>query len=223
MVKKKNLSDSIAELLPEGMNSEILSKISDLVSKYTVDKVNEEVKVYMENYARKTRSFIRSQIDKLKEQAVKELELENETFRNAQLFETVRSMFAVEVTGDDEINGANILASVNEAQESKIDVLVNEVNRLLEENVKLRNSAKVVAEKNSLLESSIKKLKDKVSNLVETKTNRNSVMSDSAVVVSESTFKKAGPDKKVKASNKKFANEWLSEQVIDGVRTLIKG
>jgi hypothetical protein len=223
MVKKKNLSDSIAELLPEGMSSEILSKISDLVSKYTVDKVNEEVKVYMENYARKTRSFIRSQIDKLKEQAVKELELENETFRNAQLFETVRSMFAVEVTGDDEINGANILASVNEAQESKIDVLVGEVNRLLEENVKLRNSAKVVADKNSLLESSIRKLKDKVSNLVETKTNRNTVMSDSAVVVSESTFKNVGTDKSKKASNKKFANEWLSEQVIDGVRTLIKG
>jgi len=217
---KKNLSTSIAELLPENLGEDILNKLAELVSDYTVEKVNEEVKAYTEDLARKTRSFIRGQIEKLKEQAVKELELENETFRNAQLFETVRSIFATELTGEDELNGLNVLGAVSESQEQKIDVLVKEIDRLLQENIKLRNSAKVITDKNTMLESSVKKLTESVNKVTETKETKR--MSDKAVIVSEQTFAKTETTEKKAPKVNLNENEWLGPDVMKAMKELNK-
>ena len=134
MGKTKDFLTSIADLLPEGLDESVLEKIADLLS----NKIKEEVKTQNADLTNKVVSFIRGNIEKLKEHAVKELELENETFRNAQLFETMRSMFAVEVTPEDEVNGVSILATLGETQEQKINVLIAEVDKLLKENVKLK-------------------------------------------------------------------------------------
>ena len=109
----KNIISNISDLLPEGLDESTLEQIAKLVAK----KIEEEVKVQVSELTTKVTSFIRGNIEKLKEQAVKELELENETFRNAQMFETVRSMFALENNLDDEISGLNTLVSMTEEQE----------------------------------------------------------------------------------------------------------
>lgn len=219
MVKKKDLPTSIAELLPDGLDVNLIDKIATIVNEYTVEKVNEETAKLAEETTRKVKAFIRGNIEKLKEQAVKELELENETFRNAQLFETVRSLFSVELTGDDEVNATNLLASIGESQDQKIGVLVSEVDRLLQENIRLKGSAKILSDKNSMLESSVKALNEGKENV------KGKSLSDSAVIVSAETFEKKDQTKdlkKVNAKNPEMVNEWLSPGVMNGFKVLVK-
>jgi len=89
MSQQSKILDSMAEHLPEGLDESVLVKLSELCADYVEERVEEEVS----DLSTKVQSFIRGNIEKLKEQAIKELELENETYRNAQMFETVRSMF----------------------------------------------------------------------------------------------------------------------------------
>ena len=115
MSQSKNILDSVAEYLPEGLDESTLEKVSELVAVIIEQRVEEQVS----DLSTKVQSFIRGNIEKLKEQALKELELENDTFRNAQMFETVRSMFALENNNQDELHGMEVLASLGEQQEEK--------------------------------------------------------------------------------------------------------
>ena len=218
MSKKNNILSSISDLLPEGLDESTLGQIAQLVAK----KIEEEVKVQISELTTKVTSFIRGNIEKLKEQAVKELELENETFRNAQLFETVRSMFAVESTSDDELNGINALAAISETQESKIEVLVKEVDKLLKENVQLKKARKVLSGQNEKLQESVVSLKENFK-IASGKTQTRH-MSDSAIIVSEQNFKLR--DKEENKQEQKAnvnGNEWLNENIISASKKLIKG
>jgi hypothetical protein len=216
MVKKIDYLTSISDLLPEGLDEVTLDKVAALLA----SKIDEEVKAQIGDLTNKVTSFIRGNVEKLKEHAVKELELENETFRNAQLFETVRSMFAVENTAEDELNGINALAGISEAQEQKITVLATELDKLVKENVRLRKAGKLLSEQNVALKESVAKINETVSNA--TAKNRPH-MSDSAIVVSEETFKKkeAAKDTNTKKSQSN-GNEWLNESVLDAHRKLGK-
>ena len=107
MSHNKEVLDSVAQYLPEGLDEATLQKVSELVAVIIEQRVEERVG----DLTTKVQSFIRGNIEKLKEQAIKELELTNETFRNAQMFETVRSMFALENTNQDELNGMEALAN----------------------------------------------------------------------------------------------------------------
>jgi hypothetical protein len=218
MSKKNNILSSISDLLPEGLDESTLGQIAQLVAK----KIEEEVKVQISELTTKVTSFIRGNIEKLKEQAVKELELENETFRNAQLFETVRSMFAVESTSDDELNGINALAAISETQENKIEVLVKEVDKLLKENVQLKKARKVLSGQNEKLQESVVSLKENFK-IASGKTQTRH-MSDSAIIVSEQNFKLR--DKEENKQEQKAnvnGNEWLNENIISASKKLIKG
>jgi len=218
MNKKKEFVTSVADLLPEGLDENLMISIAKLLS----DKINEEVANEVQSLTRKTVAFIRNQIDKLKEQALKELELENDTYRNAKMFETVRSFFAVELTGDDEMSAINALASIGESQDNQIGVLVNEVESLAKENSKLKKSLKIVMDKNKLLESSVTTLSEQMEVTESNGSDQAPIMSDSAVVVSENNFKKKEQPKvnenssKLKNSN----NVWLTEDVLQSLNAL---
>jgi hypothetical protein len=211
----KNSMTGIADLLPEGLDEGTLEKIANLLAK----KIDEEVKVKISDLNTKVVSFIKGQIGKLKEQAIKELELENETFRNAQLYETMRSMFALENTADDEITGAGILASIGEAQEVKINTLVSELDKLLNENKRLRTAQKTLTSQNEQLKESVTKLVESAK--LATEKGNQKRMSDSAIVVSEQNFKirenKKDEKQVQKATN---GNEWLTESVVDAAKKL---
>lgn len=218
MSKQTNILTSISDLLPEGLDESTLGQIAQLVAK----KIEEEVKVQISELTTKVTSFIRGNIEKLKEQAIKELELENQTFRNAQMYETVRSMFAIEMTPEDEENGLNTLASISEEQEQKIEVLVGEVDKLLKENVNLKKANKVLGGQNEKLQESVASLKETFK--VASGKTQTKHMSDSAIIVSEQNFKlRDKEENKQEQKAKSNGNEWLNENIISASKKLIKG
>lgn len=218
MSNKTNILTSISDLLPEGLDESTLEQIAKLVAR----KIEEEVKTQIGDLTVKVTSFIRGNIEKLKEHAIKELELENETFRNAQLFETVRSMFAIENTSEDEMNGLNALATISEGQEQKIEVLVQEVDKLLKENVQLKKANKVLGGQNEKLQESVVSLKENFK--VASGKTQTKHMSDSAIIVSEQNFKlRDKEENKQEQKAKSNGNEWLNENIISASKKLIKG
>ena len=207
----------VASYLPEGLDESPLEKVAGLISVTIKQKVQEEV----QDLSNKVTSFIRGNVEKLKEQALKELELENETFRNAQMFESVRSMFAVELNGQDELNGLDALASIGEAQEEKNDALLRQLDKLLKENINLKRSVKLSSDKNIKLEESLGEVK-KVALKLKENSNAERKLSDQALVISEDNFKVKEASEKL-VENHAVQNEWINQGVIDKLNNNLRG
>lgn len=210
MSQQSKILDSIAEYLPEGLDENTLEKVSELVVVMIEQRVEEEVS----DLSTKVQSFIRGNIEKLKEQAIKELELENETFRNAQMFETVRSMFALENTNQDEINGMEALASLGEQQEEKNQALLRQVDKLLKENVNLKRKAKVANDQNQKLEEALETVKHEMISLQES-TSAERKLSETALVISEDNFEVEEANEKLNENHAVHGNEWIHQGVLE--------
>jgi hypothetical protein len=206
---KTNPLEQIAKLLPEGLTESMVESIATLVHQ----KIQEEVNVKTDALTVKVKAFLRGQIDSLKEQAIKELELENDTFRNAQLFESVRAIFATELTSDDEVTAVNLLASEQELVENKLQVLAGELDKSLNENIKLKKLLKVVSDKNTRLEESLTEQKQ---NLAESRATRAMRLSDTAEVVSKETFQRQGKklEERKEVARHDGGNQFLTEDVL---------
>jgi len=210
MTQSEETLDSVAQYLPEGLDEQTLDKVSELIAVTVQQRVQEKV----EDLSMKVQSFIRGNIEKLKEQALKELELENETFRNAQMFETVRSMFVLENTSQDEVNGMNALASLGEQQEEKNEALLRQVNKLLKENVGLKRKAKVSNDKSIMLEEALVTVKDEMETITETSAAERK-LSDSALVISEDNFDVKSTDEQLNENHAVHGNEWIHQGVLE--------
>ena len=206
---KNNPLEQIAKLLPEGLTEGMIESIATLVHQ----KIEEEVNAKTDALTVKVKAFLRGQIDSLKEQAIKELELENDAFRNAQLFESVKSIFVTELNNEDEVNAINILASEHQLSENKLEVLAIELDKSLKENIKLKNFLKVVSDKNERLEESIKEQKQ---NLAESRATRSMRLSDTAEVVSKETFQRQGKklEERKEVARHDGGNQFLTEDVL---------
>ena len=153
----------IAKRLPSNLSEEAVIEIAKAMDEI----IAEEVKSGFKILTAKVKSFLRTQIDEIKEQAIAELTEENELYRNAKLFEEVRSLMALEVTPKD-LNNA-VTKSVTESTE-----MVNEVTKdnkfllkqlkeasamiaeLEEKHMKLRKKNRYLEQKQSeLLESNV--------------------------------------------------------------------
>ena len=200
----------MAEHLPEGLDENVLGKMSELCADFVEQRVEEEVS----NLSTKVQSFIRGNIEKLKEQALKELELENETFRNAQMFETVRSMFALETTNQDEMNGMTALATLGEQQEEKNEALLRQVDKLLKDNVNLKRQAKVANDKNQKLEEALQTVHNEMESLQES-ANAERKLSETALVISEENFEVKESDEKLNENHANHSNEWINQSVLE--------
>lgn len=206
---KPNPLSEIAKLLPEGLTESMIDSIATLVH----EKIAEEVNAKTEALTIKVKAFLRGQIDALKEQAIKELELENDTFRNAQLFESVKSLFVTELTPGDEDNTINSLSHDNQAISNKLDILALELDKSLKENVNLKKMFKVISDKNELLEQSLVEQKK---NLAESRAIRAMRLSDTAEVISKENFQRQGKkleERKVVAKPD-GGNQFLTEDVL---------
>ena len=206
MSQSKNILDSVAEYLPEGLDESTLEKVSELVAVIIEQRVEEQVS----DLSTKVQSFIRGNIEKLKEQALKELELENDTFRNAQMFETVRSMFALENNNQDELHGMEVLASLGEQQEEKNHALLRQVDKLLKENVNLKRKSKVATDKSIKLEETMQAVQSELVNLQES-SNAERKLSETALVISEDNFKVKEADEKLNENHANHGNEWINQ------------
>lgn len=210
MSQNKEVLDSVAQYLPEGLDEDTLQKVSELVAVIIEQRVEERV----EDLTTKVQSFIRGNIEKLKEQAIKELELQNETFRNAQMFETVRSMFSLENTNQDELNGMEALASLGEQQEEKNFALLRQVDKLLKENVGLKRKSKISNDKNIKLEEALTEVKTQVIDLKES-TSAERRLSDTALIISDDNFGVKGTGEGLHENVAAHGNEWINQGVLD--------
>ena len=210
MSHNKEVLDSVAQYLPEGLDEATLQKVSELVAVIIEQRVEERVG----DLTTKVQSFIRGNIEKLKEQAIKELELTNETFRNAQMFETVRSMFSLENTNQDELNGMEALATLGEQQEEKNVALLRQVGKLLKENVGLKRKSKISNDKTTKLEEALTEVKTQVIDLRESASAERK-LSDTALVISEDNFDVKGTGEKLNENVAAHGNEWINQGVLD--------
>ena len=205
MRKKKKKQRPLDQILPEGLSESAIGEITGLMQ----DVINEQVEEKVKLLEARVTSFVRANIDSLKEQAVKELELENDTFHNAQLFETVKSIMAVELDKDDEDSAVKILANESRELEGEMGLLSNELDRVLKENSKMQAVISALSDKTDMLDeerNSLLEANSHLENVVETLEESNKKpfkSSERAMVVSENNVKRA-------LNN----NEFLTEDVM---------
>jgi hypothetical protein len=206
----KNSLEQIANLLPEGLTEGMVEKIATLVH----TKIQEEVNARTEDLTVKVKAYLRGQIDRLKEQAIKELELENETFRSAQLYESVKSLFVSELTPEDEVNAVDLVTEEKKSSDHKLGVLTSEMEKVLKENSDLRRLLKVSSDKNEALSARIQEYKH---NLAESRAVTTMQLSDTAEVVSKENFHRQGKkleERKDSVKPETNGNKFLTEEVI---------
>ena len=202
---RKKKKKTLDQILPEGLSESAIKEITRLMQ----DVINEQVEDKVALLEARVTSFVRANIDSLKEQAIKELELENDTFRNAQLFETVKSIMAVELDNEDEDSAIKILANESKELESEMGLLSTELDRVLKENNKMQAVISALSDKTETLDeerNSLLEANSHLENVVETLKESNKKpfkSSERAMVVSENNVKRT-------LNN----NEFLTEDVM---------
>lgn len=199
---------NIVTLLPEGLDESTVEKIFELVD----STINEQVEQRVSLLEAKVNAYLRTKIDELKQQALNELSEENEVYRNARLFESVRTLMALEMTSADENNLVSEMKNSQKELDEENIVLTQQLSKLIEENEKLQNTVKVLTNKVNLSESEYKKLKKGNMRLVEEIENLQATIdepfasSEKAVMVSEA-------NREVKEKND-VNNTFLSEAMM---------
>tara|TARA_Y100000310_G_scaffold61308_1_gene56581 strand:+ start:271 stop:897 length:627 start_codon:yes stop_codon:yes gene_type:complete len=175
---------TIADLLPEGLEESTVTEIAKVVDSI----IEEEVSERMSLLEGKVHAYFRTHIDDLKDHALRELEEENDTFRNARLFEELRSFMSLELSQGDEDNAvASMSKDINEAKE-ELSVMGEELNKSLVENEKLENTLKILSAKKELLDESMKNLENEKMSLEESLEEAKEVpfkSSEKAVIIAE--------------------------------------
>lgn len=186
MDKTKEHTLPIAELLPEGLSESAVSEIGMLVEQVITERVEEETKAL----EAKVQGFIRARVDTLKDQALRELQEENETMRNASLFESVKTLMALELRKDDEDNAISDLVQEQQEYEAEVDILTEELKKSFEENEKLATSVNALSTKVGKLTEDKETLLEAVDILEESK-DLPFKSSEQAVIISEDVDKKS--------------------------------
>jgi hypothetical protein len=206
-----NKFNQISELLPEGLSESSVNEIGELIE----STISEQVREKAANLEAKVNSFIRYKIDEVKEHALKELELENETFKNAMLFETVRDIMTLELSGDDEDRGINQALGQQEELQEEIGVLTQELHKSIENTSKLEKTVKILSDKLHLVVNENEQLAEEVVVLGEEVTSLEEASSkpfkssEKAVVIAENM----SPDEP-KKTDLTDENEFLTSEVM---------
>ena len=141
--------EGLAELLPEGLTEHAVDEIAQLVDSVITERVNGEV----DGLITKVNAFLRMKVDEIKRYALKELEQDEEFVRNGQLYESMKTMMAIDLGQQDHESAVHDIASVNEESQQTISSLTKEVEKLMEENEKVMSIAEALNEKVVSLET----------------------------------------------------------------------
>ena len=173
-------TNKLAELLPSEIAPELLKEIAATLHEVVQEKLNEEV----DALNLKVRAFLRSQMDQIQEAAMAELHEEDETFRNAELMDGIKSLLSFEVDREDFDAEVMRVAEETESVEQSNQLLAEELSQAIKENQQMESVI-------SNLKTKIGKLEGAVNTLVEENTELQAVIdtpvesSDRAVVISE--------------------------------------
>ena len=199
---------NIAEILPEGLDESTVEAIFSLVDSTINDQVDEKIGLL----EAKVNAYLRTKIDQLKEQALTELSEENEVYRNARLFESVRTLMALELNTDDEDSALSEMTNQHGELQEEFDVLTEQVNSLVIENDKLQNTVKVLDNKVSITEQTVEELEGHKSQLLEEVENLEAsqeeafASSEKAVVISRA-------DQEIN-EERTYENQFLTDEVM---------
>ena len=199
--------DNISELLPEGLTEETVEEIASLVSKV----ISEEVSEKLGDLENKVHGFLRMKIDEVKSHAIMELEQENETFKNARIFESLKALMALELNSGDEDTAVGQTRKEFEEVQEENDVLIRELNAALTESSKLENTLRVLSEKIEDLEDERHDLQEAVVSLEESaklpfKSNERAVVISEQVDVDQEEIAQSVVDT--------HSNEFLNEDMM---------
>lgn len=206
-----NMKD-IANILPEGLDESTVEAIFGLVDK----TINEQVAEKIGLLEARVTAFVRSKIEDLKEHALTELSEENEVFRNARLFESVRTLMSLELTSDDEDSALSDIAQQHAELQEEFDVLNSQLGSIVEENQKLTNTVRVMDGKVNLAEGAAADAKAQQEQLLEEVENLNAAK-DEAFISSEKAVVVSKADVAIdesKDSPNKSNNEFLTDEVM---------
>jgi len=198
---------SIAELLPEGLTEETVNQIAELVDVVIKEEVNDRVKL-LES---KVKGFLRMEIQSIKEHALRELQEESDVYRNAQLFESIKSMMTLELNASDEENAISQVVREQSEVEEENGVLIEELNSASQQITKLERTIALLSKKNkaleehtSLLQEQTNQLEDEVIALQEQSTLPFKT-SEKAIMIAEEM--ENTPVKKISKVNNQFLTE----------------
>jgi len=206
MSKIKN----IADILPEGLDESTVEAIFGLVDSTINEQVDEKIGLL----EAKVNAYLRTKVDQLKEQALTELSEESEVFRNARLFESVRTLMALELNSDDEEGALSEMTSQHGELQEEFDVLTEQVNALVRENEKLQTTVKVLDSKVSITENSVEELEGQKAQLLEEVENLEAA-SDEKFNSSERAVVVSRADQEINENERtQFSNEFLNDEVM---------
>ena len=201
---------NIADILPEGLDESTVEAIFGLVD----STINEQVEEKIGLLEAKVNAYLRTKVDQLKEQALTELSEESEVFRNARLFESVRTLMALELNSDDEEGALSEMTSQHGELQEEFDVLTEQVNALVRENEKLQNTVKVLDSKVSITENTVEELEGQKAQLLEEVENLEAA-SDEKFNSSERAVVVSRADQEINEEKRtSFDNEFLNDEVM---------
>lgn len=203
-----NNADNLADILPDGLSESTVEAIFKMVDSLISEQVDDRVKLL----EAKVNAFLRQKIDQLKDQAIAELSEENETFRNARLFESVRTLMSLELNSEDENSVVSKAVDQQAELQEEFDVLSEQVAGLVSVNEKLENTIHLLNRKLQLAEEKASELDDEKTQLLEEVENLQALSEESfrssekAVLISEA-------DAEV-SEKRTYFNEFLTDEVM---------
>jgi len=198
--------DSISQLLPEGLTEETVSEIANLVG----EVISEEVENKVKDLENKVHGFLRMKIDEVKDHALSELEQENDTFKNARIFESLKSLMALELNAGDEATAIGQTKKEFDEIQEENDVLIRELDSALVECSKLENTLRVLSEKNEMLEEEKHGLQEAVVSLEES-AKLSFESNEKAVMISDDVDSEIIEDNTVETQ---LRNEFINEDMM---------
>ena len=198
-----NKIESLASLLPENLSEEALNEIATIVDSVITEQVNERV----QDLEDKVYSFLRLKMDSIKEQAMRELEAEDDTFKNAKSFEYLKSLMAIELSEGDNESAVALMSQEAEEIAEENQLILHELNEALIENAKLENTIKVYNDKLALIEEQNETLQESVQHL-EGVVEKPFKSNERALVISEEV------DSESTTVETQNDNEFLTEDVM---------
>lgn len=157
--------ENIASLLPDGLTSQSVEKIAELVD----STINEQVEKKIRGLEAKVIGFLNVHMDKIQESALTQLQDKDDSFRRAQLMDQIMEAVAVEVTPKDHENVVTTLVSENKASDEENNTLISELNEALEYNTKMDTAIQTLSDKIEILENDNSALKEYADTIVEQK------------------------------------------------------
>ena len=200
---------NIADILPEGLDESTVEAIFGMVD----SAINEQVSDKISLLEAKVNAYLRTKVDQLKDQAISELSEESEVFRNARLFESVRTLMALELTSDDEDSALSEMTNQQGELQEEFDVLTDQVNQLVRENERLQSTVKVLDNKVSVTEGTVQDLEGQRVQLLEEVENLEAI-SEEKFLSSERAIVVSTADNEINEERAQYNNEFLNDEVM---------